>query len=207
MISMQQSRDLIAHLSAIESTHVIYPDDPARAVAQALLDAAGRAFPLLRSVADQIAVRTARTSVTIPAPGGCFVVLSPMAVKEPKDLATTGAHEHQHAHRENGVGATQTVVDYLEPELRAQREAESYSVGMAVDWFLTGVIPTVDDAILSLKGETYMLPASELELARGILESALASMESGCCPPIATAVNVLAWLRAKHPELILATVA
>ena len=39
-------------------------------------------------------------------------------------------------------------------------------------------------------------------LGRGVLESHLTTMASGLCPPLTIAVDVIAWLRATHPELI-----
>jgi len=35
-----------------------------------------------------------------------------------------------------------------------------------------------------------------------VLESHLTTMAAGLCPPLTIAVDVLAWLRATHPELI-----
>lgn len=207
MITTSQSRELIAHLSDKYDTTVVYPDDAVRVVAQGLIDAIAHVEPIFRTLADQLAVRTSRTSVTLPSPIGCLVVLSPAAASNPLQLAITGSHEHQHAKREKETGAGQTIVDYAEAELRAQREAEAYAVSLAVEWFLTGVIPTLDRAMESLGSETYILPAEHVKLARGILEQALVAMESGVCPPISVALDVLTWLRAKHPELLLAKVA
>ena len=207
MISQAQARELVAFLSAKYKTTVVYPNDPARVIAQALLDSIAHAMPLFRDLANQLAVRVKRVSVTIPTPKGAMIAISPNADENAETLAETGAHEHQHAVQENRVGTVQVIVDYLEPELRAQREAEAYSVSLAVRWFLTGNLPTIDDAVASLSSDTYLLPAEHIELARGILRSNLATMENGLCPPITVAVDVLEWLRSKHPDMLLAKVA
>jgi hypothetical protein len=48
----------------------------------------------------------------------------------------------------------------------------------------------------------YHLAADEVALGRGVLESHLTTMAAGLCPPLTIAVDVLAWLRAEHPEMI-----
>ena len=69
-----------------------------------------------------------------------------------------------------------------------------------------GAVPTDDDAMASLGGGTYHLDAGELDLARGVIASHLASMRAGLCPPITVALEVLSWLRSRHPEALAATV-
>lgn len=207
MITKPIARALVAHLSALHHTTVVYPDDAAAVVARGALDALAHGLPALRDVADAIAVRAQRVSVTFPTPLGTFVIMSPEADGDPLTLAATGAHEHEHAAQIDDVGGVQSVVDHVEPELRARAEADAKAVGLAVRWFLTGTIPALDDAIASISGETYHLAADHVALARGVLESHRATMEAGLCPPLRVAVEALAWLRAHHPELVLASVA
>jgi hypothetical protein len=96
-----------------------------------------------------------------------------------------------------------TSIDYVaSPELRARAEADAYAVGLFVGYLLTGMLPTLDGALASLSSDTYHLAADEVALGRGVLESHLTTMASGLCPPLTIAVDVLAWLRATHPELI-----
>ena len=207
MITKPIARALVAHLSALHHTTVVYPDDAAAVVARGALDALAHGLPVLRDVADAIAVRAQRVSVTFPTPLGTVVLVSPEADGDPEQLAVTGSHEHEHAVQIEGVGGVQAIVDHVEPELRARAEADAKATGLAVRWFLTGVVPALDDALASIAGETYHLGADHVALARGVLESHRATMEAGLCPPLRVALEVLAWLRANHPELVLATVA
>ena len=107
-------------------------------------------------------------------------------------------------HRPLGAGGDLFVADRRETLGAARR---SGSVKPQWRWFLTGVVPALDDALASIAGETYHLGADHVALARGVLESHRATMEAGLCPPLRVALEVLAWLRANHPELVLATVA
>ena len=206
MISLPIARAFVAHLSTLHHTAVVHYDDPKREFASTLLDGLARLNPILRTLADQIAVRTAHTSVTLPTPVGALIILSPMT-SDPLQCAETGAHEHQHAVQFSDTSMLQAIIDYVEPELRAKMEADGYAVGLALKWFLTGVLPTLDDAMDSLSREAYLLTADELPLCRGILESHLATMRAGLCPPLTVAIEALAWFRAEHPELVLAEVA
>lgn len=201
------ARALVAHLASLHGTHVFFPDDPVAVVARASLDALAVGVPWLRDTADALAVRAQRVSVTFPTPIGTVVILSPAAADDPVQLACTAAHEHEHAVQISTAGGVQTAVDYVEPELRARAEADAYAVGLTVRWLLTGMIPTLDDAIASLSGETYHLAGDHVALARGVIESHLATMAAGLCPPLRVALEVLTWLRAEHPELLLASVA
>jgi hypothetical protein len=207
MLNFSVSHALIDHLSAKYDTHVIYPDDPIRETIQFAIDGLARLNPVLRNIADKLAVRTQRTSVTLPAPGKTLVILSPAAGANPDTLAETGAHEHQHRVQFMDAGNVQAIVDYANPELRAKLEADAEAVSLAVQWFHTGKLPSIADSMASLKGETYLLTPKETRLAEGILRSHLATMEAGLCPPITVAVEVLAWFRAHHPHLVLAEVA
>jgi len=207
MIPMTLSRALGAHLAAKHRATVVSQDDGIGAAARAILDAAARMSPVADAIVAEITARTARISVTVPTPAGSLIVLSPAAVADPLRYAMTVAHEHQHAVQRNEAGAIQVAVDYLaSPELRARAEADAYAVGLWTGYLLTGMLPSLDDALRSIAGETYHLDAEEVALARGVLESHLATMAEGYCPPLTVALDVLAWLRAEYPAAIVPVV-
>lgn len=203
MITAPIARALGAHLAAKHGALVVGPDDAPAVAARAILSALGRAVPVLSDLVAELEVRAARVSVTVPTPAGTAIILSPAAVADPVRYACTVAHEMQHDVQLDQGGAVRTSIDYVaSPELRARAEADAYAVGLWVAYLLTGVLPTLDAAIESLSSETYHLAADEVALGRGVLESHLASMTAGLCPPLTIAVDVLAWLRSTHPDLI-----
>ena len=203
MLTLPIAQALGAHLAAKHGAHVVTPDEaPARA-ARALLAALARVAPVLSDLAAELEVRANRVSVTVPTPAGPVIVLSPAAVADPLRYAATVAHEMQHAQQLDAGGAVRTSIDYVaSPELRARAEADAYAVGLFVRHVLTGSLPRADDAVASLSSDTYHLAPDEVALGRGVLESHLTTMAAGLCPPLTIAVDVLAWLRAEHPELI-----
>ena len=101
-----------------------------------------------------------------------------------------------------GLAPTHRGISRTPHAQRARAEADAYAVGLFVGYLLTGMLPTLDGALASLSSDTYHLAADEVALGRGVLESHLTTMASGLCPPLTIAVDVLAWLRAPHPELI-----
>ena len=203
MLTLDISQALGAHLAASRGAHVVTPDEaPARA-ARALLAALARVAPVLSDLAAELEVRANRVSVTVPTPAGPVIVLSPSAVADPERYAATVAHEMQHAQQLDAGGAVRTSIDYVaSPELRARAEADAYAVGLFVRYALTGSLPRADDAVASLSSDTYHLAPEEVTLGAGVLASHLATMAAGGVPPLTVAVDVLAWLRSEHPELI-----
>lgn len=203
MISHDLARALGAHLAALHGATIVAPDEAPAVAARAILAALARAVPALSGLVAELETRAARVSVTVPTPAGTVVILSPAAVADPVRYACTVAHEMQHDVQIDQGGAVRTSIDYVaSPELRARAEADAYAVGLWVAYLLTGVLPTLDAAIASLSSDTYHLAADEVALGRGVLESHLATMTAGLCPPLTVAVDVLAWLRAGHQELI-----
>lgn len=208
MLTMSLAHALVAHLAAKRGALVVTPDDAPARVARAMLAGLARGVPLLADLAAELEARAERVSVTVPTPMGTLIVLSPAAVADPLRYAMTGAHEMQHDAQLDAGGAVRTSIDYLaSPELRARAEADAYAVGLWVAYLLTGVLPTADAALASIAGETYHLDPAEVALARGVLESHLATMAHRRCPPLTIAADVLAWLRAEHPEAIVPWVA
>lgn len=191
------------HLAALHGAHVITPDEAPAVAARALLAALARAVPALSDLVAQLELRADHVSVTVPGPTGPVIILSPSAVADPVRHAATVAHEMQHAVQLAAGGSVRTSIDYVaSPELRARAEADAYAVGLWVTYLLTGILPSADMAIASLSGDTYHLAADEVSLGAGVLASHVATMGAGLAPPLTVAVEVLAWLRAEHPELI-----
>jgi len=208
MLTMTQARALGAHLAGLHRTTIVEPGDAPAVAARAMLAALARAVPTLADLAAALELRANHISVTVPTPAGSLVILSPAAVADPLGYASTTAHEVTHAKQRDDAGFAQVAIDYVaSPELRARAEADAYAVGLWVEYLLTGSMPTADDAVRSLSSNTYHLAPDEVELGRGVLESHLATMAQGLPPPLPVAVEALAWLRANHPELVLATVA
>lgn len=207
MLTMPQAHALGDHLAGLHRTTIVTPDDaPARA-ARAILSALGRGVPALADLVAELEVRANRVSVTLPTPGGSLVILSPAAVADPLRYAMTVAHELVHADQRDEAGFAQVAVDYLAaPELRARAEADAYAVGLWVAYLLTGVLPSIDDAVRSLSSDTYHLEPEHVELGRGVLLSHVETMAQGLAPPLRVAVEVLAWLRAEAPEAIVGRV-
>ena len=196
------ARALSDHLAALHGAHVVTPDEAPAVAARAMLSALARAVPALAGLAAELEVRADRVSVTVPTPAGTVIVLSPAAVADPLRYAATVAHEMQHAVQLHGQAVAQSIDYVASPELRARAEADAYAVGLFVGYLLTGMLPTLDGALASLSSDTYHLAPDEVALGRGVLESHLTTMAAGLCPPLTIAVDVLAWLRAEHPELI-----
>lgn len=195
-------RDLSDHLAALHGATVYTPDDAPAVAVRALLSALARLSPVLDAIAAELEVRANRISVTVPTPAGPVIVLSPSAVADPERHAATVAHEVMHAAQLQG-GALRASIDYLaSPELRARAEADAYAVGLFVGYLLTGMLPSADSAVASLSSDTYHLAPEEVTLGAGVLASHIATMRAGSVPPLTVAVEVLAWLRTEHPELI-----
>lgn len=203
MLSMPQAHALGAHLAGLHRTTIVEPDDAPARVARAILSALGHGVPALASLVADLEVRASRVSVTLPTPGGSLVILSPAAVADSLRYAVTVAHELVHAEQRDAAGAVQVAADYLAaPELRARAEADAYAVGLWVAYLLTGVLPSIDDAVRSLSSDTYHLAPDEVELGRGVLRSHVETIAQGLAPPLRVAVEALAWLRANAPEAI-----
>ncbi len=203
MLTLDVSEALGAHLAALHGAHVVTPDDAPAVAARAMLSALARAVPALAGLAAELEVRANRVSVTVPTPAGTVIVLSPAAVADPLRYAETVAHEFQHDQQLDEGGAVRTSIDYVaSPELRARAEADAYAVGLWVHYLLTGALPSADSAVASLSSDTYHLAPEEVTLGAGVLASHIATMRAGSVPPLTVAVEVLAWLRTEHPELI-----
>lgn len=179
------------------------PTDPLPRIARAALDALDDALPVIAPLTGAVLDRLGHVSVTLPTPLGTVILLSEAACETPEALLATAAHECQHAAQIEARGGFGTAVDYLgSGELRARAEADAYMVGVWVVYLLTGQRPDIRGAMLSLAGPVYHLAPADVSLGRGVMESHLAAIEAGLCPPLSVARDVLALLRAEAPELV-----
>ena len=186
---MEQARALGLHLARLHHAVVIEPTDFIGTATRALISHIGLGNPL------------ERVSTTIPDPiGPAIIYLADAAVADPVSFVEVMSHEATHARQIVEIGVGQVVVDYLgSGELRATREAGPYVVGLFARCLLTGIRPTVEDAMASLGSGLYHLDAEEVQLGRGIVTSGVETILAGAVPPYVVAVEMLAWLRANAP--------
>jgi len=201
-ITLEQARALGAHLADRHGATVVEPTDTISVGARALLTVLAHLSPVLQDVADEIEFRARSVSVTLPSPAGAIVVLSESAVADPVRYASTVCHEMQHAQQLDEAGAIQGSIDYVvSAELRARAEADAYAAGVYVCFLLTGIAPSIE-ALMSLSSDLYHLAPEEVDLARGIIASHLATIRGGICPPIQAALEAMTWLRLNAPDSI-----
>lgn len=205
-MSAQQraAQGLWDHLAGLPGVVVVTPDSPLRttvlAVAAAVLTQAG---VLGRFLVEQLE-RLDTLSMCLPVPGlGHLVLMSQAAMRDAVSGVSTLAHDVCHRDQGEREGVARNALDYvLSPELRAAREAEAYVVGLWTRYLLTGEMPEPQGVLASISGDTYHLAAADIDLARGIIASHLATIRGGVCPPIGTALTVLRYLQASHPAAI-----
>ena len=201
-LTLEQAHDLGAHLAVGRGLQVVAWDSWTARLVRLGLDAAA-SLPGVGTLLDAASLRDPRISRCLPTPGGALVLLSEGTSTDPAQYVESIAHETTHAGQLRDVGAAQGTVDYLgSGELRADREAQAYVVGLFARYLVTGVLPTEADAMARLGGGLYHLDAGELELARGVVASGLATIGAGLAPPYSVALDVLAWLRAHAPDAI-----
>ena len=195
VLTTESARAFADHLASLHRATIVAPTDAAAVGARAIIAALAHLSPALDEIAADLETHLERVSITIPTPGGSLILLSPSAVADPMLFAMTAAHECQHAAQREALGWGQVIIDYVgSPELRARAEADAYSVGLYVGYLLTNILPTADEACASLSSETYHLAPEDVHLARGVLESHIATMAAGLPPPITVAVEAHAWL-------------
>lgn len=181
---------------------VVRPDDPAAALLRLGTGALAAALPpvaraLAAPLVGVIEKRAEGVSVTVPAflPGVLPVVaLSRAALADPVSTSATGLHEVTHAGQIGRAGDVQAVADYLNGELRAQREADAAAAGRALRYWLTG------DSVLLIAppplSDLYCLDAGDAALAVALMRSHVETMRAGLVPPIDSCVAAARWLRA-----------
>lgn len=188
-------RDVIAPRVSL----VVRPDDPAATLLRLGVSTLAAALPpvareLAAPVVGLVEKRAAEVSVTVPAflpTVRPVVVLSRAAVADAVSVTCTLAHESTHAGQIGRAGDVQAVADYLNGELRAQREADAAAAGRTLRRWLTGA--SFDTSPLS---DLYCLDAGDAALAVAILRSHEATALAGLVPPIDVCVAAARWLRA-----------
>jgi len=192
-------------LSARYHTDEITPDTWWLSLSRMALRAASLAPPLawLRQVLDVLDAETATRSVTLPQIGGegAVIVYSPAALADPIETIETASHEHEHARVLKTDPDAQVIVDYANGEMRATTEARAYAVGAWARYLMTGVVQSADEVVGPL-AHGYLLSESERAHVAALVESDLAAMRGGAIPPHQLCVDVLAILRAHHPDAI-----
>lgn len=203
LMSTATVRALRDHLAKTYGLTYLDPRDPATGLG-------------LRAVGDALRAATAFVTrslgVTIPLPDlsrvsmtlGPLVPLSEASVATIEDEVETIVHEAQHGAQEADGGLFQTAVDYTVAELRARAEADAYAAGLFARYLVTGVPVTEDEAAARLTAGPYHLAASEIDLARRIVRSHVATINAGLCPPISAAIETLEFLRRTDPSAIVA---
>lgn len=192
-------RDVIAPRVSL----VVRPDDPAASLLRLGVSTLAAALPpvareLAAPLVGLVESRASQVSVTVPAfvPGlRPVVVLSRAAVADPVALACTLLHERCHAGQIKAAGDAQAVADYLNGELRAQREADAAAAGRWLRYALTGA-PTFAVPLSDL----YCLDAGDAALAVALMRSHIETMRAGLVPPLESCVAAARWLRS-HPDV------
>lgn len=201
-LSMTVFQAYTEHLSATRGVTVVGPDDPVRRV---VVEGARVGLRLAGLDPEPILGRLDTLSVCLPlgVGGRSLVLLSRAAMADPARAVETLAHEAHHDRQSDDGGHVRHAWDYAtSAELRARYEAEAYAVGLWARYLLTGQRPEVHDSLVSLGGGTYHIGEGDLSLAAGVLTSHVDTIRVGLCPPLSTAVELLAWLRLRYPEAI-----
>ena len=201
MIAAATVRALRDHLGETYGLTYLDPRDAAaglglRVVADALRAVTGF---VTRSLGVTIPLPDfSRTSMTL----GPLVPLSEASVATLEDEIETIVHEAQHGAQQQDGGTLQAAVDYLSAELRARSEADAYAAGLFARYLVTGIEVTEDEAAARLTSGPYHLALPEVDLARRIVRSHVATINAGLCPPIAAAIETYAFLRRIDPAAI-----
>lgn len=206
MLTFDVARALAAHLVTSRHALIVDPDDarPWLATLEAAVALIPGAAPVLTTVRGLVSGASESVAgLALPTPWGTAILLTPRATVDPVAYTATVTHELVHASQAVQIGAGQTAVDYLHPELRALREAEAGGVGLFLRYLVTGVRPSPDEAGV-VRSSLYHLDASDKAFGRAVVEGVLSSIETGAVPPHSVAREALAWLHEHAPDAILA---
>ena len=205
MISLDAARACVAALALQRDCTIVEPDDarPVLAAIEAGLALIPGAAPLLAQARALAGDLPSRVSVTLPLPGRTLILLSPAAVRDGAAYLSTAAHELVHGAQASSLGVVQVAADYLNEELRALREGEAGGVGLWARHVVTGEVPSPDDAGV-VRSSLYHLDAHRRAFGRAVVESSLATIDTGAVPPHSVARAALEWLREHEPEAIAA---
>lgn len=206
MLTFDTARALAAHLAASRRALVIDPDDarPWLSALESAVSLIPGAAPVLITVRGLVSgAAESVAGLALPTPWGTAILLTPRATVDPVAYLATVTHELVHASQAVTLGAGQTAADYINPELRALREAEAGGVGLWARYLVTGVRPSPDEAGV-VRSALYHLDASDRAFGRAVVESMLAPIELGAVPPHSVARAALAWLHEHAPGAIAA---
>lgn len=206
MLTFDTARALAAALAAAHRAVIVDPDDARPWLATleaaiALIPGAGPVLATVRGLVEGASESVA--GLALPTPWGTAVLLTPRAMVDPAAYLATIAHEIVHAGQTVRLGAGQVAADYLNPELRALREAEAGGVGLWARYVVTGVRPSPDEAGV-VRSSLYHLDASDRAFGRAVVASSLSAIDTGAVPPHSVAREALAWLHEHAPESIAA---
>lgn len=206
MISLDTARACASDLCRARGALIVDPADAAPwlrtlEAAVSLIPGAG---PVLTTVRGLIAgAAESVAGLTVPSPWGSAILLTERAMVDGPTLFSVALHELVHDAQAKAVGAGQAAVDYLDAELRALREGEAGGVGLWVRHLVTGARPSPDDAGV-VRSSLYHLDAHRRAFGRAVVESSLATIDTGAVPPHSVARAALEWLREHEPEAIAA---
>jgi hypothetical protein len=201
MIAAASVRALRDHLGETYGLTYLDPRDPAAGLGLRTVGDALRAVSafVLRSFGVTVPLPDlSRVSMTL----GPLVPLSEASVATLEDEIETIVHEAQHGAQQQDGGTLQAAVDYLAAELRARAEADAYAAGLFARYLVTGIPVTEDEAAARLTTGPYHLAPPEVDLARRVVRSHVATINAGLCPPISAAIEAYAFLRRTDPAAI-----
>jgi hypothetical protein len=204
MLTFDTARALAAALAASHRAIIVDPDDarPWLATLEAALALIPGAGPVLATVRGLVeGASESVAGLALPTPWGTAVLLTPRAMVDPAAYLATVTHELVHASQVVHLGAGQTAADYINPELRALREAEAGGVGLWARYLVTGARPSPEDAGVVRSG-LYHLGADDKAFGRAVVASLLAPIDTGAIPPHGVARELLAWLHEHAPGAV-----
>ena len=194
---------LDAHLSEKYSTVTVTDDTWWVVVGNLMVKAVTIAIPWIRAIVDTLDEEHSTRSVTLPVPGGegALIVYSSAAVADGLQYCITATHEHEHARVLKTQPDLEVLVDYACAELRSASEGRAYSCGAFTRYLLTGEFQSADEIVNPLN-HGYMLDQGDVDFARSMVMSDLASMRHGAVPPHEICQVVLKFLQANFPDAI-----
>ncbi len=206
MIDLDTARACARDLAAARGALIVDPDDaaPWLRTLEAAVSLIPGAAPVLTTVRGLISgAAESVAGLAIPSPWGTAVLLTERALVDGPTLLSVVVHELVHGRQAEQVGAGQVAIDYTNAELRAAREGEAGGVGLFARYLVTGEKPSPDDAGV-VRSALYHLDAGNRAFGRAVVESSLATIDTGAVPPHSLARAVLEWLRAHAPADIAA---
>jgi hypothetical protein len=129
-------------------------------------------------------------------------IYMPAVHRSPPDrFVEVATHEFEHVDQWNRAHVEMPWLYLTEPEARVHYEADAYAAGLAITYWLTGLLPadTVEHAVALLVGSYHLRP-EDANLATDLLRSHVASIKSGLAMSKAARVAI-EWFTTNHPDL------